>query len=119
MISDENNLPIGLAQVLVKDLPFVGGIARLNRATLIKNSDPPNLFPDQFFILSVLQGMHFRWWIIQVAPEIEHSDTSIQRLKSIGGSWLSRQSPWASGRIDLTNDEAKLLMQLKENGELP
>ena len=37
----------------------------------------------------------------------------MKRLKSIGGSWLSRQSPWASGRIDLSNDEANLLMQLK------
>ena len=87
----------------------------------MKNSDPSNLFPDKFVILSVLREYAFRkrWWIIQVAPEIEHSDTSMQRLKSIGGSWLSRQSPWASGRIDLTNDEANLLVQLKENGELP
>ena len=116
LISDENNLPIALAQVLVKELPFVGGVARLNRGPLlINNTNPPNPFPDQFIIFSVLRKYAFRkkWWIIRVAPEIEHSDASMKRLKSIGGSWLSRQSPWASGLIDLTNDEAGLFMQLK------
>ncbi len=116
LISDENDLPIALAQVLVKELPFVGGVARLNRGPLlINNSNPPNPFPDQFIIFSVLRRYAFqkKWWIIRVAPEIENSIASMKRLKSIGGKWLSHRSKWASGRIQLENDESVLLMQLK------
>jgi lipid II:glycine glycyltransferase (peptidoglycan interpeptide bridge formation enzyme) len=97
-------------------LPFVGGIARLNRGPImIGKSKSSKLLLDQLITIIAIRryASQKKWWILQVAPEIDQSDIACKKLQMSGGKWLSKRSNWASGRLNLENDESVLLMQLK------
>lgn len=107
--------PVALAQWLTRTLPFLGGIARLNRGPLLLEALPEKAAIETS--LGVLQALfgearRQRWWIVQVAPELPDHETSQQGLRQLG---LRRQAiaAWASGRLDLRADEPSLLMGLK------
>ena len=54
-----------------------------------------------------------RWWLVQIAPEIENSSSSKKLLKSIGLNQL-KHHPYSSGLIDLSFEEEDLLKRLKK-----
>ena len=116
LLLDLKDKPIGLTQVLVKEFPFIGGIARINRGPLlIEESNPAEIFQKQLALLNTIRrfALQRKWWILRIAPEIEWSDSAKQGLSMIGGRWLSNSAVWASGRIQLDKDEQTMLMQLK------
>jgi len=114
VVSDENGRPVALAQWLVRAWPIVGGIARLNRGPQLLDS-----YSDEegmrvgFEVLKKLvdEARKKRWWVVQIAPELLHSDYLREGLKGLG---FHSADPiaWASGLIDLMKEESKLLMQL-------
>lgn len=115
LITDANGQPVALAQWLTRTLPFLGGIARLNRGPLLLEALPEEAAMET--TLGVLQALlgearRQRWWIVQIAPELPDHETSRQGLQRLG---LRRQSiaAWASGRLNLGTDEPSLLMGLK------
>lgn len=114
LISNEDNDPIALVQVLVKGLPIVGGVARINRGPLIiKTISGENELPIKFAALATLlrEGRRQRWWMIQIAPELSNSDMVNKNLLSLG---LRPQLgvAWASGLIDLNLSEEELIGNL-------
>ena len=115
LIAGANGQPVALAQWLTRTLPFLGGIARLNRGPVLLEALPEVAAIEAS--LGVLQALlraarRQRWWIVQIAPELPDHETSRQGLQRLG---LRRQpiTAWASGRLDLRTDEASLLMGLK------
>lgn len=115
LIADTDGKPVALAQWLTHTLPFLGGIARLNRGPLLLEALPEDAAMETS--LGVLQALlgearRQRWWIVQIAPELPDHETSRQGLQRLG---LQRQSiaAWASGRLNLGADEPSLLMELK------
>jgi len=113
ILNDEGG-HVALVQVLVKGLPLLGGIARINRGPLIlKNYSGENELLIKFAALSALlrEGRRRRWWMMQIAPELPSSDIVHKGLISLG---LRPQAgvAWASGLIDLNLSEEELLGKL-------
>ena len=116
LILNEDDNAVALAQVLFMTLPLIGGIARMNRGPLlIKRSKSGQDSKDIFNIISALLGEFIkrRWWLVQIAPEINDSELAAKLLKNLGLKKLA-VTPYASGLLDLQKDEKKLLMGLKK-----
>ena len=113
VISNENNRPVALVQVLTWALPILGGIARVNRGPLLLINESVNEVQLKINVLSVLmqEARRQRWWFIQIAPEIADSELASQGLLDLG---LRKQADaaWASGLIDLSLSEQELYARL-------
>lgn len=110
LIMDENEQAIALAQVLTRVLPFVGGIARLNRGPLLLTDHPADAeVPLKLAALRVLlkEARRQRWWMLQVAPELLDCELTRCGLRALGLK-LQRLNPWASGLLDLNLSEDDL-----------
>tara|TARA_B100001250_G_scaffold26775_1_gene22083 strand:- start:11266 stop:12255 length:990 start_codon:yes stop_codon:yes gene_type:complete len=113
VISDSDT-PVSIAQVLIKSLPFNLGLARINRAPLLLDEYDKD-FKKDIIISSlrlVINECKRRHWImLQIAPEYEENESFDNRLKALGLKKLSNP-PWASGIIDLKQDEESILASL-------
>lgn len=114
LVSDDQNNPIALVQILTKMIPFVGGVARINRGPIMINSHSEK--DNTGLIFAVLQlvmeeARRSRWWYIQAALELSDSDAARAGLKALGFRGL-KSPPWASGFLSLQNDEENILMSL-------
>jgi len=114
LIMNENAQAVALVQVLVKGLPVIGGIARINRGPLmLANHSGENKLSIKFLALTTLlrEARRQRWWMMQIAPEFPNSDVVRKGLLSLG---LRPQAgaAWASGLIDLSLSESELLGKL-------
>jgi len=116
LIMNEDGNAVALAQALSMTLPLIGGIARMNRGPLlIKRSESGQDSKDIFNIITALldEFTKRRWWLVQIAPEINDSELAAKLLKNLGLKKLV-VTPYASGLLDLQKDEKKLLMGLKK-----
>jgi len=116
LIINEAGNAVALAQVLSMTLPLVGGIARMNRGPLlIKQTENGQDSKHICNIISALLGEFIkrRWWLVQIAPEINDSELAGKLLNNLGLKKLVL-TPYASGFLDLQKDEKKLLMDLKK-----
>lgn len=113
VISNENNRPIALVQVLTWTLPILGGIARVNRGPLLLINESVDEVQLKIDVLSVLmqEARRQRWWFIQIAPEISDSDFAYQELIALGLQ-KKANAVWASGLIDLSLSERELYARL-------
>lgn len=114
LISNQSGEAIALAQVLVKRLPILGSIARLNRGPLMLTAlSIESELAIKFAALSTLlrEARRQRWWMMQIAPELPSSEIVHKGLLSIG---LRPQTgaAWASGLMDLSLSESELLAKL-------
>ena len=114
LIRDDQGRAVALAQFLARELPFLGGAARMNRGPLLLG----RIEPDQrevvaLAVLAALVGecRRRRWWMIQVAPEIQHSESAVEALASLKLRRLPT-APAASGLVSLERDDDQLLMEL-------
>jgi lipid II:glycine glycyltransferase (peptidoglycan interpeptide bridge formation enzyme) len=114
VISDGNQI-IGLAQFLARTLPLLGGIARMNRGPMLSKEIAEGDREDvSFKALAALMKEAKRrfWWVVQIAPELPESDTTINALQDIGLKRLDQPTS-ASGLVSLSYDEEALIMSLK------
>jgi dTDP-4-amino-4,6-dideoxygalactose transaminase len=110
LILDQDGQAIALAQVLTRVLPFVGGIARLNRGPLLLADHPADAeVPLKLASLQVLlkEARRQRWWLLQAAPELLDCELTRYGLRCLGLESL-RLDPWASGFLDLNLSENDL-----------
>ena len=116
LIMNEDGNAVALAQALSMTLPLIGGIARMNRGPLlIKRSESGQDSKDIFNIITALldEFKKRRWWLVQIAPEINDSELAAKLRKNLGLKKLVVTS-YASGLLNLQKDEKKLLMGLKK-----
>jgi len=116
LIMNEDGNAVALTQVLFMTVPLIGGIARMNRGPLLINeSENEQDSKDIFNIISALLGEFIkrRWWLVQIAPEINDSELAAKLLNYLGLKKLD-VTPYASGLLDLQKDEKKLLTGLKK-----
>ena len=106
---------IALAQFLARTFPLLGGIARMNRGPLLNKkiveSDRENISCKAVAALMREAKIRFSW-VVQSAPELPDSDTTINALQKIGLKRLDLPAS-ASGLVSLLCDEETLLMSLK------
>jgi len=114
IIINENGEDIALVQVLIKKIPIIGSIARINRGPLIlKKIDEQK---KERIILNVISALITKsrnsgWRMLQIAPEINNTEAVIGELKNLGLRQLS-VPPWASGLLLLDPNKEELLMGL-------
>ena len=116
LIINEDGKAVALAQVLSMTLPLFGGIARMNRGPLLIKR--PESGQDSKDIINIIASLldefkKRRWWLVQIAPEINDSELAAKQLNNLGLNKLAL-TPYASGLLDLQKDENKLLMGLKK-----
>ena len=107
---------VALAQFLVMMLPFLGGIARMNRGPLLSKlieSDCRESISYDVIQALVDEAKKRHWWIIQIAPELPYSPETAEGLRKIGLRHLNYVPSSDSGYIDLLPDKDQLLMRLK------
>ncbi|MBI2470440.1 MAG: peptidoglycan bridge formation glycyltransferase FemA/FemB family protein [Planctomycetes bacterium] len=128
LVIDENK-PIGITQMLVKKIPLLGEIVRINRAPLIFSKDRKVCSDTTVGILQFF----YHYWVIQrklplfVAPNIMYGEICDEILTKMGFCH-NDENRWASITIDLFLDEATLrknlhqkwrnLLNKSEKGEL-
>ena len=119
VFEDENNIPVGLAQVLTKTLPIIGGFARLNRGPLLVVSDEGHEGTHtKLQLISHIQQVAKtkRWWFFYLAPEIGDNETEERvktKLQKLGLKERSKNLAWGSSRFSLEPDEDILIAGLK------
>lgn len=112
LVGDAEGRPAALVQVLSRELPLIGGIARINRGPLLLADLPVQ--DAEIVMVDALRALlqearRRRWWMVQVAPELPNNEKVSDCLQRIG---LRRHAgvAWASGRLALSVDENTLLM---------
>ena len=102
VLINKNGENISLAQVLVKKLPFLVSIARVNRGPLIIGDILKQVDRELMVINSIAQliveSKNRGWRMLQIAPEIKNTKVVISKLKYLGLRKLSRP-PWSSGLL--------------------
>lgn len=111
VVSGADSIAVGLAQFLVRDLPVVGGIARLNRGPLLIGT--PHISREKVAVDVVAalldECRRRRWWVVQVAPDVADSLTAVASLEGLGLRKVSTAA-WASGLLSLEPPEEELMM---------
>ena len=119
LVSDEKGTPLGIVQILVKELSVFGYVARLNRGPLLIGDENNKNHIIKILIINVICRYAFKKMVDNFfAPEIESSDISNNELKLLPGILFKNKPKWASGRINLKKNEADLLKQFKGKEKL-
>lgn len=85
-INNDLNETIGIVQLLYINLPFIGKIVRINRGPLLTNNISNN---DSAISLNIikflcLEAKKNNWFMLQIAPSLNFSDTNFNNLLNIG-----------------------------------
>jgi hypothetical protein len=117
VVSDDAGNPVALAQILSRDIPVIGGLARMNRGPIVvHNGEIPKrdeLTLAMAAICVLLREVRRRhWWLLRFAPELPSASEVEFGLCMLGFRRLNRQ-PWESALISLEPSERTLLMGLK------
>lgn len=112
LLQDEKKGPIGLVQVLVLSLPFVGGVARINRGPVFFSGDSlafddKNTFGAVFSALIDTCKRH-RWHALKIAPELRAGDeaAALGVLEQLG--FRRRSVNHASAVIDISRSRDEI-----------
>lgn len=103
-----------LVQVMTRNIPGLGAIARINRGPLFRSAAES---ADMRHVLATYQAlMHYlerrKYRLIQIAPELPSGTPADTMLEILGFKKLPA-TPWGSALLDLGIGEDELLIQLK------
>ncbi len=116
LILDENDVPQGLVQFLVREILFVGGVARINRGPLFFNNDEmePNKERVQKTLLAIKnKALCNRWWYIRFAPELKAEGIWDEVLKNNKMNKINSVSQYGSLLLSLEQNEEEIFTGLK------
>ena len=104
---------ISLVQVLLRKIPVIGTIARINRGPLLIDSEFDNSEDNLFKSIEIIlhETRRRNWRILQIAPEIERDLGNLNRLRELGLRPLKNIS-WASGLFSLNKSTEDMMMSL-------
>ena len=106
----ESGKDLALVMILKKKIPLLGTVVRINRGPIFL-SDEISVEMKCKVIEAVVSQLKKDSLLVQIAPEIEESIEVETQLKKLGFKRLSN-TPWSSGKIDLSITEDDLLMSL-------
>jgi lipid II:glycine glycyltransferase (peptidoglycan interpeptide bridge formation enzyme) len=114
LVRDGGGHPAALVQVLAKQLPVVGGAARINRGPLLIGAVDPSR--RESAVIAAIEAMirecrRRHWWLLQIAPELAYSESAERGMRGLGFRRLAAPA-WASGVTSLEGDEDQLMMAL-------
>jgi lipid II:glycine glycyltransferase (peptidoglycan interpeptide bridge formation enzyme) len=115
-IVNEDDRVVGILQIMLKTLPFIGGVARINRGPLFLQGN--ELGDEQEKTLSnLLLAMHKfckeeRIWLLSWAPEYHMENSYHDILKKHGHVANDRANPWGSILLDIQVSEDSIFTGL-------
>jgi len=123
VVKDDGNI-ISMIQLLVFELPAIGGLVRINRGPLLnKNIPKSQKISISIDIINAIVGFSKlkRWWFMRIAPDLLDLDIVNKSLSVIGmkklsiPSFILRYYPTSntSGVLSLDCDRDNLLMNLR------
>jgi lipid II:glycine glycyltransferase (peptidoglycan interpeptide bridge formation enzyme) len=116
LILDNKENVVGLVQALVKKLSVIGAIVRINRGPILTGIISPEEKEKETVVMIKFLLEEFkrrRWYIVQIAPEIEKSNLSHLYLKNLGLRKLKHPT-YSSGLLDISVEKKELLLNLKK-----
>ena len=113
IVRNENNTTIAIFQVLVKKIPFLGGVARINKGPLMIDDD----LSRNNYELSIcsIKAITYKLkkekiWLLQLAPFLPPNNYIDNSLKKIG--FNKRPNPPAdSALVSLSGSDDDLMMR--------
>ncbi len=113
LVCADEDAPIALFQVLVKGLPGVGGVARINRGPLMLRDEPAEGHALALRSIAALlkEARRNRWWMSQIAPLLPPGPDIEEALRHLGLRKLA-DYPADSAKLSLEDSEDQLLMRL-------
>lgn len=111
----DGDKPLGIAQTLVKKIPFFHGVARINRGPIILSE---HCTPCHDMFLKLLCFLYNYWvkqkkMILFTAPNIFKNEIDNEELQELGYN-TNHNDAWASILIDLSLDEIGLRKNLHQ-----
>ncbi len=110
MCVSDSGKDLALVQILRKKILFLGALIRINRGPIFINEDLGEEFQCEV-IKCILNELRKDSLLVQIAPEISQSAVSELMFKNLGFKRLSN-TPWSSGKLDLSFSEEEILMSL-------
>jgi hypothetical protein len=114
VIFNEYDDPTAIVQILVKRIPMLGGVARINRGPLLLVDNSDYEVKAKLGAIRVLmrEARKQRWWVVQIAPELTPGLEAKSGLHALG--FKKRPNfPADSSLLYLGPTENELLKQLK------
>jgi lipid II:glycine glycyltransferase (peptidoglycan interpeptide bridge formation enzyme)/dTDP-4-amino-4,6-dideoxygalactose transaminase len=113
-ISAHSGEPIALVQVLVRSLPALGKVARINRGPLAITimEEEGKMHKIDAIKALLIYAKEQNWRVMQIAPELPGNAKAEILLQFIGFTKLQRTT-WGSALLSLQENEDDLLMHLK------
>lgn len=116
LIKDESDNPQGVIQLLVREISFVGGIARINRGPLFFENNHGEL--DRAKVDKTLRAIKDKaitnhWWYVRFAPELKDDGELYDVLIANGMLKIDKASQYGSLLISLNQSEEELFSGLK------
>ena len=109
---DENGETFGLMQVLTFSLPFVGGVARINRGPLLFENVWDDEVPDNIItkaVVAICEAVSkFRWWYLLLSPEFPLNDR-VETILKDNGFRLKNSLAWGSAFLSLERSEEEIM----------
>lgn len=117
MVGDE---PVALAQTLVKDIPLIGSIGRMQHGPMFigRPGDWPSGRVGDVAAALVRHWVEDRGVSLDISPCLTEK-TAPPDWTSKTGLTPARDIPWASIRLDLSKPEAKLMSAMKRRWRQP
>ncbi|MHA1834661.1 MAG: lipid II:glycine glycyltransferase FemX [Candidatus Baldrarchaeia archaeon] len=105
--------PVAVVQVLIKKIPVLAGIARINRGPLVIY---PNHNSYRGMLLELLNFLYKYWvknkkMILFIAPNCQNDEVDETDLRKLGYNPIDKE-PWSSILIDLSLSEETLRRKL-------
>jgi lipid II:glycine glycyltransferase (peptidoglycan interpeptide bridge formation enzyme) len=119
LLFDSHKDKRGLLQILVKEVPFFGGIIRINRGPIWFKGGVNNM-PDEDELCGLWKTIrkhmfNKRWWFISCAPECLKMAESKRALLRAGYHFSKKKIPYGSSKLPLIDNNIDFLfMNLKK-----
>ncbi len=116
LIVDEQNEVQGLIQFLAREIPFIGGVARVNRGPLFINTGkdiPLSIKVDKSLEAINNTARKNSWWYIRFAPELQFDYPWESVLLEHGLTQITNINPYGSLTLSLDKSEDELFSNLK------
>ena len=113
VVLNEHNIPIAIFQVLVKKIPFLGGIARINKGplmiddNLVENYSKSSVYSIEALSIALKKQ---KIWLLQIAPFLPPDNDIENSLKKIGFN-KRPNTPADSALVSLSGSDDDLMMR--------
>ena len=118
LLADEVSAPQGLLQVLHYSIPYIGGMARINRGPVFFSGCRDSFlrvnYMEEVLDAVLRTARKYRWWYLSISPNLVAADESFSMLRKLG---FKRKSPVLYGSALVSIDKEPEQIQAGFHGK--